>query len=207
MSYDFFVFPAHEATDLATATDLYEASPERGVLTPGSPVADFVAAVRDSDVLSEEVAAHDGAAYVCTAWTDPMANLRVVADLARPHSLAVLDLQLAALYDPRGALDVALDTEAGPRLTYLTQTILAMVMSHIAELRYHWVNISSEPGVYAQAYRDEDGSWAVEHRERTTGRLFLARTTDAPLVEELLWSWARGDGRWQARLAFAPVEL
>jgi hypothetical protein len=206
VTYDFFVFPADRAEDLESATEVYETAPERGVLTPGAPVAELLAAVRVA-CPDWEVTGHDGAAYVSTPWTDPMANLRTVADLARPLELSVLDVQLAALYDPRGAFDVALDTEGGPRLTWLTRPLLAMVMSHICDLRYHWLNISSEPGVYAQAYRDEDGSWSVEHREGSAERLSVARTTDAALVEEVLWSWARNDGRWQARLAFAPVEL
>ena len=123
-----------------------------------------------------------------------MANLRTVAGLARPHELSVLDVQLAALYDPRGSLDVSLDTEGGPRLPYLTRPILATVLAHITELRYHWVNLARAPGVYVQAFRDEDGSWAVEHREGSAEQHFVARTPDPALVERLLWSWARGDG-------------
>ena len=119
----------------------------------------------------------------------------------------MLDVQLAALYDPRGSLDVSLDTEGGPRLPYLTRPILTTVLSHITELRYHWVNLARAPGVYVQAFRDEDGSWAVEHREGSADKHFVARTPDAALVERLLWSWARGDGAWQAMLQFAPVAI
>lgn len=214
MSYDFFVFPADAADDLATAIHLYETTPERGVLTPGSPVAEFVAAVNAASpagsadgFLTEAAAGHDGAAEICTTWSDPMANLRAVAAMARPHGLSVLDVQLAALYDPRGSLDVSLDTEGGPRLPYVTRSTLATVVGDIVDLRYHWVNLTRAPGVYAQAFRDEDGSWAVEHREAATEQHFAARTTDAPLVERLLWSWARADGSWQAMLMFAPVAI
>lgn len=206
MSYDFFVFPAEAADDLPGAIDLYEATPERGVLTPGSPLAQFVASVNGapSGLLARTADGHDGAAEICTTWTDPMANLRTVAGLARPHGLSVLDVQLAALYDPRESVDVSLDTEGGPRLPYVTRATLAVVVGHIEELRYHWVNLTRAPGVYAQAFRDDDGSWAVEHRDASH---FLARTSDPVLVERLLWSWARDDGRWQAMLAFAPVEI
>lgn len=207
MSYDFFVFPAERADDLAAAIELYEAAPDRGVLTAGSAVAGLVAGLRADPAAAGsllEADGHDGAAYVRTSWADPMANLRVVAGLARSHGLSVLDVQLDALYDPRGALDVSLDTEGGPRLPYLTRPLLATVLTQIRDRRYHWVTLARESGVYAQAFRDDDGSWAVEHRD---GRHFAARTTDAVLVEELLWSWARGGTRWQAMLAFAPVEL
>lgn len=209
MTYDFFVFPADGADDLASAVHLYETTPERGVLTPGSPVAEFLASIglASDGLLAEPAAGHDGAAEICTTWSDPMANLRAVAGLARPHGLSVLDVQLGALYDPRESLDVSLDTEGGPRLPYVTRSTLATVISHIAELRYHWVNLTRAPGVYAQAFRDDDGSWAVEHQEGTVDRHFVARTPDAALVERLLWSWARDDGAWQAMLAFAPVAL
>lgn len=210
MSYDFFVFPADRADDLAAAVHLYETTPERGVLTPGSAVADFLAALgtgAPDGLLAGPADGHDAAAEIATTWSDPMANLRTVAGLARTHGLSVLDVQLAALYDPRDSLDVSLDTEGGPRLPYVTRTILATVVGHIEELRYNWVNLTRAPGVYAQAFRDEDGSWAVEHREAGTEGHFLARTTDPVLVDRLLWSWARGDGAWQAMLVFAPVAI
>ena len=136
-----------------------------------------------------------------------MANLRVVAGAARDEGLSVLDVQLNALYDPRDALDVGVDTQGGPQLPYLTRGILRQVMTHIRELRYHWVNLTRAPGVYVQAFRDEDGSWAVEHREGSADKHFVARTPDEALVERLLWSWARGDGAWQAMLQFAPVAI
>jgi hypothetical protein len=214
MSYDFFVFPAAGADDLAAAIHVYESTPERGALTPGSPVAEFVAAVNEASpvgstdgFLAEVADGHDAGAEICTTWSDPMANLRTVAGLARPHELSVLDVQLAALYDPRGSLDVSLDTEGGPRLPYLTRSTLTTVLSHITELRYHWVNLTRAPGVYVQAFRDEDGSWAVEHREGSASKHFVARTPDPALVERLLWAWARGDGAWQAMLQFAPVAI
>ena len=160
MSYDFFVFPAAGADDLAAAIHVYETTPERGALTPGSPVAEFVAAVNEASpvgsadgFLAEVADGHDAGAEICTTWSDPMANLRTVAGLARPHELSVLDVQLAALYDPRGSLDVSLDTEGGPRLPYLTRSTLTTVLSHITELRYHWVNLARAPGVYVQAFR------------------------------------------------------
>ena len=210
MTYDFFVFPADGAEDLAAAVRLYESTPERGVLTPGSPVARFLASLEDAlpdGVLAVPPDGHDAAAEICTTWSDPMANLRAVAGLARPHGLSVLDVQLAALYDPRGSLDVSLDTEGGPRLPYVTRSTLATVVGHIEELRYHWVNLTRAPGVYVQAFRDDDASWAVEHREAATDQHFVARTTDPGLVERLLWSWARGDTAWQAMLVFAPVAI
>src|SRR6476661_3856926 len=124
MSYDFFVFPADRADSLEQATRLYESAPETGTLTPGGPMASFLA---DLNALSPMTSAadgflstpadgHDAAAYVATSWQDPMANLKAISAITRRHDLSVLDVQLTALYDPRGALDVGLDTEAGPQL-------------------------------------------------------------------------------------------
>ena len=58
-----------------------------------------------------------------------------------------------------------------------------------------------------QTFHDDDGSWAVEHREGGPDQHFAARTADATLVDDLLWSWARDDGRWRAMLEFSPIEL
>ncbi len=134
-----------------------------------------------------------------------MGHLAGVAGAARAHGLSVIDLQLAALYDPRDALEVSLDTEAGPQLPWVTLPVLTEVTTRIRDGHYHWVNLSRGADVFAQAFRDADGSWAVEHREGS--RHEAARTSDSLLVLELLWSWACDDGRWQARLAFAPVAL
>ena len=73
-----------------------------------------------------------------TSWDDPRANLAVVAGLARPHGLSVLDVQLTALYDPRGAVDVALVTEAGPCLPFLTRPVLREVLAHLVERPLPW---------------------------------------------------------------------
>ncbi len=121
MSYDFFVFPAERAEGLEEALAVYERTAERGTLSADSAVARFVADLntavpvqREGGFLSVRVDGTDEGSYVCTSWDDPMGNLRKVAGLARPHQLAVLDVQLGALYDPRRSLDVGLQTEAGP---------------------------------------------------------------------------------------------
>ncbi len=212
MSYDFFVFPADRADGLEEALALYEATALTGTASPGGPVARFVAdlgalspTVSAGGFLSAPVDGSDDGAYVCTSWDDPMGNLRAVAGAARPHDLAVLDVQLGALYDPRGALDVVLTTEAGPQLPFLTRAVLTEVMTHVREGRYHWVNLSRDDASFVQTFRDDDGSWAVEHREHDGH--FAARIGDGSLVEGLLWAWARGDGGWRAMLEFSPVEV
>lgn len=203
MSYDFFVFPAEQAEDLEQATAFYESVSHSGTPAAGSAVGEFVHAMEERGV---EVRGTRAAAYVSTSWDDPMANLRTVAEVAAAHGLSVLDVQLVALFDPRGALDVALETQGGPRLPFLTRTLLREVVSHIVEGRYHWVTLSRGAGLFVQTYRDDDGSWALEHREEE-GQHFAARVSDAALVEDVLWSWARDDGRWEARVAFSPVQL
>ena len=214
MSYDFFVFPAERADTLEQALALYESTAERGALTDNGAIARFVSELNTrvptqskGGFLAVRADGTDAGSYVCTSWEDPMGNLRVVADVARPHDLAVLDVQLGALYDPRRSLDVALQTEAGPQLSYLTRPILAEVLQQIQDGRYHWVTLSRDGEHYVQTFHDDDGSWAVEHREGGRREHFAARTADPALVADLLWSWARGDGRWRAMLAFSPIEL
>jgi hypothetical protein len=209
MSYDFFVFPAERADDLARATAVYESTRERGTLTPGSPMAELAAglALRAPGLLTEPVVAHDRGGTVRTTWADPMGNLRTVAEVAAPLGLSVLDLQLAAVYDPRRRVEVALTTEAGPRLPFVTRRILReVVVEHIGGLRYHWVCVSRGRESYARCSRDPDGSWVVEHRDGGPGGHLAARTRYDALVEDLLWSWACDDGRWQALVDFSPVE-
>ncbi len=203
MTYDFFVFPAELAEDLEQATTVHESAPRTGSPVAGSAVGEVVVALEE---LGVAVRGTGAGAYVSTSAEDPMAHLRTVADAAAAHGLSVLDVQAGALYDPRNAVDVALETQGGPRLTFLTRGILREVVSHIVEGRYHWVTLSRGAGLFVQTYRDDDGSWALEHREGPD-RHFAARVTDAGLVQQVLWSWARDDGRWQAQVAFSPVRL
>jgi hypothetical protein len=172
MSYDFFVFPAEAADDLTAATRLYETAPDRGPLTPGGRMAGFLASAGAAGL---EASGHDRAAQVHTSWDDPRAHLSVVAGLARAHDLSVLDVQLTALYDPRGAVDVRLLTEAGPCLPFLTRAVLREVLGHLADRRYSWARV---------------GATQVSH----DGASFLVDATVGPgdlaSVEELLWSGA-----------------
>jgi hypothetical protein len=213
MSYDFFVFPAEAADGVEEARTVYETARERGALTPGGPMARFLDVLNAASpmtsgdgFLAVEAGGHDGAAYVCTSWDDPMRNLATVAGLARPHGLSVYDVQLDALYDPRGARDVVLTTEAGPRLPYLTRTVLHDVVSHLLDGHYHWLNAERGDQTYVQAYLD-GATFDVEHRAGGPDRHFGATTADAALVEDLVWSWAVDDDRWRTLLDFRRIEV
>jgi hypothetical protein len=208
VSYDFFVFPADLAEDLARATQVYESAAQHGLLTPGTPTARFVAELGSSSPAAGRLAGppdgHDGGVTVRTTWADPMGNLREVAGVAAPLGLSVLDVQLDAVYDPRGRVEVSLDTEAGPRLPFLTRPVLREVLGHVTGLRYHWLRLSRGEGCVVQGHREPGGTWTVEHRE--ADRRLAAHTDDAALAEDVLWSWALDDGRWRTLLAFVPLE-
>ncbi len=217
MSYDFFVFPAEVADGVEEARTVYETARDRGPLTPDGPMARFLDALNAAsptasgagpraEFLAVRAEGHDGAAYVCTSWDDPMGNLSTVAGLARQQGLAVYDVQLTALYDPRGARDVVLTTEAGPRLPYLTRTLLHDVVSHLLGGRYHWFTVERADQTYVQVYL-EGHTFAVEHRDGGPDRHFAAASTDASLVEDLVWSWTVGDERWRTLLDFRRIEL
>lgn len=212
MSYDFFVFPAEAADDVEEARTVYETARERGPLTAGGPMARFLDALNagspstsDDRFLVAEVRGHDGAAYVCTSWDDPMGNLSKVAGLARPHGLSVYDVQLHALYDPRGGVDVALTTEAGPRLPYLSRTVLHEVVSHLLDRRYQWLEARRGDGSRLLVHRDGD-AFGVELRDGALEQPGGAGTADASVVEELVWSWAVGDDRWRTLLDLHRIE-
>ncbi|MGA8994935.1 MAG: hypothetical protein WB441_11575 [Nocardioidaceae bacterium] len=203
------MLPGELADDLESVASVVETGRTVGTLTQGGPMARFLDALATTGpgLLAEPAGGTDAAAYVMTDPADPMGNLRVVADLARAEGLCVLDVAALALYDPRGAVEVSLETEAGPRLTYLTRPVLADVVTDIEQGRYHWLSLHRRPQVFAQTYRDPDGSWAVEHRAGGPDQHHAARVEDADLVERLLWSWARDDGRWAAMVSFSPVRL
>ena len=87
----------------------------------------------------------------------------------------MLDVQLTALYDPRGAVDVRLLTEAGPCLPFLTRAVLREVLGHLADRRYSWARVGGTQVSY-------DGDSFLVDAAVSSGGL--------PSVEELLWSAA-----------------
>lgn len=205
MTYLLFAFPAELAEDIDAAIPVYERCTEApGPTPPDAPVIPFVGTVLRIPGVQAE-AAGEGA-HVAVPDEDPMAGLSSVAAVAREHGLSVLDPQRATLFDPRSSAEVTLDTEGGPRLPFTTRRILLAVVAEIRSGAYHWVSLRRRDGRFAQAYRDDDGSWAVEHRDER-GELFAARTSDDETVAELLWSWTRGDDRWAAMLAFSPISV
>ena len=118
MSYDFFVLPGRARRGTSRRRSrLYEsAPPTRGTLSAARAVARFVA-----DLTPRAGAARGGFLSVARPTghrrapptsrprgTTRWANLRWWRACARTHGLSVLDVQLSALYDPRGALDVGL---------------------------------------------------------------------------------------------------
>jgi hypothetical protein len=202
-TYDFLLVPAELATDPDQAAALWQAAAPGTAPDADDPLGRAVTDLRRRGVT---VTARRGAAYVVAPWDDPMARLSQVADVAGGHGLAVLDLQLGSLYDPRNAAPVALDTQGGPRLTFVTRRILTDVLREVAAGSYSWVTLSRSADVFVQTFRDGDGSWALEHSEGA-GRHFATRTVDPTLVEAVLWSWARGDQRWPAMAEFSPVQV
>ena len=214
MSYDFFVFPAERAEGLEEALAVYERTAERGTLSADSAVARFVADLntavpvqREGGFLSVRVDGTDEGSYVCTSWDDPMGNLRKVAGLAGRASWPCSTSSWGRCTTLAGPSTSGCETEAGPQLPYVTRAVLSQVLRDIQDGRYHWLNLARDGEHYAQTFHDDDGSWAVEHREGGPDQHFAARTADATLVDDLLWSWARDDGRWRAMLEFSPVEL
>ena len=172
MTYDFFVVPADLAEDLEQALGVYETTPETGALTPGGPVASFLSALAPLEAVGVRARGGDAGAYVTTSWDDPMGNLRSVAEAAAAQGLSVLDVQLGVLYDPRDRLDVALETQGGPRLTFVTRRILRLVLSHIRAAHYHWVTLRGPRTCSCRptATTTAPGPWSTARVEGGTSR-------------------------------------
>jgi hypothetical protein len=109
-------------------------------------------------------------------------------ELTKDRGLAVVDLQIRQLFDPRGRVEVHVSTGNATTLPYLTERILHDVMA-----RQDWfgdqVVIKRGEQLYAQAAYALDTDCIVEYRDGGPDRQYRTTTSDRATVARMLWGW------------------
>lgn len=212
VSYDFFAYPAGSVFDADQALRLLDRLPDDGPLTPGGPMAAFLDALNglspmtsDTGWLAMRAEGADAGSVIVTTWTNPIGNLNKIADLARHYQLAVLDLQNNRQYDPIESVPMQITTDGGPEFSWVSDSALESILDAIEAGEFPWLTLGRADQLYAQTYRNDDGSWDVEFREGAPERHFHARTTDRTLVERFLWEWTLSRPGWRDLLPFKPM--
>lgn len=215
MSYDFFVLPGRGGIDPSTAMALAADTPHDGVLTPGGPMARFVDAVQASSPPEDPwlsitpLGGHDDGVHVPTTFRAPSEHLLRLTRHALDEGLAVVDLQTGLVHDPTvpGTVRATVTTDGATCVAFTSPAVLRTAVLDVLDRHSDWLIVERDDHVYAQAYRHDDGSWDVEHRDGGPDRHFAASSTDAVEVERFLWAWASQADGWRDALAFVPLAL
>lgn len=214
MSYDLTVFPADRVTSLAAALRTYQTlldADDEG--EPSPQLRDFTAELNeryggddDQAFLSVPVTANAHGALVATWWPSQLRNLYAVLELTKDRGLAVLDVQVPMLYDPRGHLDLRVRLGDGTDVPYLSPSLLDNLLP-LPDPEAPWLTLIREEEVYAQTRRFDDGTYELEHRAGSADRHFQARVPDVRLAYAALWSWATDDPAWRYTVRWQRIHV
>jgi hypothetical protein len=209
-SHRFAIIPAGSADSVDQANDLIHAM---GAGSDGEPPA----AIRELlDELSDSVAGSfviarpaDRRGVIVATHRPEDGLLRFLLQSTMVRGLAVYDIELFRLYDPRGRVDVDVSLTGDITLPYLTPALLRDLV-----LRPTWPDpehpyfiVTRGDEKYVQTYREEDGTYQLEHRDGGPDTHFAIRTPDSGLVADVMWAWTTHDSSWRTAVPWNQLEL
>lgn len=204
MSYDFAVLVNDAPMTVEDAQSRYTALFEGRFEPPPPQVQHFATTLLEAAPMADEA---DGwlmgepmlarlGAVVFSSWDDPDANLYKLLTLARPHDLAVLDVQRPRLYDPSGAVAVEVFAGDGTRSPFLSPSLLRVLLDSLSAQHPHVV-VERDHDRYVQTRRNSDGTFEIEHRAGSDVEHYRLPAVDARMVELALWQWATDAADWR----------
>jgi hypothetical protein len=206
MSHRFAIFPAGAVNSVEEANDLVDAiaAGDDGIWP--SEVQSLVDALPDSAemaCLAEHSA--DSRGVIITTTNPEDGPLRYLLRLTMASGLAVYDIELFRLYDPRGCVEIGVSLGGDDVLPYLTPALLRDLV-----LRPTWpspdapfVIVERRDQEYVQVYREEDGTYQIEYREGGPETHCWCRITDSALIADVMWAWTSQDARWRTAVAWS----
>ena len=211
MSYLFALIPAGSADSTAQATDvvheigsgLRSEVPESicAVLTDlaASEAAVFSIGSRPADAHGAVIATHD----------PELGALQELLSLTKDRGVAIYDREFQRLYDPRESIGVEVILPGDVRLPYLSRSLLESLLDQpywpYPESPYFIVARAEQ--IFIQAYRHEDGTFQLEHRDGGPDAHFEFQTRDQTLVADLIWAWATANPNWRNMVAWSFLDL
>ncbi len=211
VSYLFALIPAGSADSTAQAIDVVReiGSGPRSevpesicvVLTDlaASEAAVFSVGGRPADARGAVIATHDPA----------LGALQELLSLTKDRGVAVYDSEFQRLYDPRESIAVDVILPGDVLLPYLSRSLLESLLDQpywpYPESPYFIVARADQ--IFIQAYRHEDGTFQLEHRDGGPGAHFEFQTRDQAVVADLMWAWATADSSWRTTVAWSFLDL
>lgn len=207
MSHRFAVFAAGSVNSVEEANDLVHAMAAGDGGEWPAAIQELVDGLGDSAEMAC-LAEHplDSRGVVITTSSPEDGPLRYLLGLTMASRLAVYDIELFRLYDPRGCVEVDVSLGGTDTLPYLTSALLRDLV-----LRPTWPSpdepfliVGRDQG-FIQVFREEDGTYQIEYREGGPDTHFWCRITDSGLIADVMWAWASQDLRWRVDVAWSHV--
>ena len=144
------------------------------------------------------------------ATHDPaLGALQELLSLTKDRGVAVYDSEFQRLYDPRESIAVDVILPGDVLLPYLSRSLLESLLDQpywpYPESPYFIVARADQ--IFIQAYRHEDGTFQLEHRDGGPGAHFEFQTRDQAVVADLMWAWATADPSWRTTVAWSFLDL
>jgi len=210
MSHRFAVFPAGVVHSIEEANDLVCAMCAGSVGEPASALRELVEALPDDgEALCLVERSADSRGVIIGTDQPEDGLLRYLLLEAMDRDLAVYDINLFRLYDPRGRIDIDVELPDDVTLPYLTPALLRDLVLRptwpLADQPYFAVARGEHE--YVQTYRTDDGTYALEYRDGGPDAHFKYRTTDIGLVADVMWGWVTRDASWRTAVAWTRLEI
>lgn len=149
---------------------------------------------------------YDGGVAVPTTYTDVDRNLVTLLRLAAQEGLVVVDLNSEQVYAPAPGEPIGVIAGDGSRLGALTRERLESLLSDLPRPA-PWLVLERGHNVYVQTYRQDDGTFLLEHRDGSADRHFTTALADHSEVAARMWAWLSGDSDWSGNLTWERIAL
>ncbi len=211
MSYLFALIPAGSAHSTAQAIDVV---PEIGS-GPRSEVPESICVVL-TDLAASEAAVFsvggrpaDSHGAIIATHDPELGALQELLSLTKDRGVAVYDTEFQRLYDPRESIAVEVLLPGDVRLPYLNRQLLESLLDQPYWPYPEWPYfiLARAEQIFIQAYRHEDGTYQLEHRDGGPGAHYEFQTRDQRVVAELMWAWVTANPGWRNTVDWSLLDL
>lgn len=197
MSIDFAIIPANFTT-IDEALRACDAMRDYQAGDPPDAVARLIAELdrigaddEDTGFLSDwPISGCPLGVVLCTRWPKWDHTIYTLLEMTKDHDLAMVDLQLRQVFDPRGRVDVTVTIANGTKLPYLTESIVRDVMARQQHYGDYLIADAAED-TYMQALFEDGQPCQIEYRAGNANRHYQAMVDDRELVPQLFAAWLR----------------
>ncbi|PBJ38737.1 hypothetical protein [Mycobacterium avium] len=210
MSYDFAVIPVDSFETVEQALRICDAMYDEPQGRPSPQVVQLI-----DELERHDNTGHDGlvsmwpidadarGALVCTRAG--CNNTYAMLNLTKDRGLAVVDVQVRRLYDPRSHVDVQVSLGDGTNLPYLTAPLLEDLIAR-PHRQYPWLVVARGDHWFIQAHFAPDADCVLEYRDGGPERHFGASTSDRAVVPTVIWQWVIEDPAWRVALCWQRAD-